>query len=311
MERLSVIELFAMFPDEQAAQTWFEDQRWPDSPYCPRCGSLDGAATVASGKPMPWRCSDCRSYFSVRTGTVMEASRIPLRKWVIAMFLVTTDQRGISSVKLGKDIAVQQKTAWFMLQRIREAWVGEATPPLSGTVEVDETFIGGKERFKHYDKRLFENHRDGKTVVIGGKSRDGQVVAQVIPDRGRENVQDFIQDNIEAGSTVYTDEHKSYKRMGWGMNHESINHKRKEYVRDEVHTNSIESFWVSLKGGYRGTYRKMSPKHLQRYVTEFAARHNLRDLSTMEQMAALARGMVGKRLTYKELTDDEEGDVVE
>ena len=230
-EGLSVIELFDMFPTEASAVEWFQNIRWPNGvDCCPRCGEVGKVAAVASGKPMPWRCAACRSYFSVRTGTVMESSRLPVRKWVVALYLCSTNLKGVSSMKLHRDLRVTQKTAWFMLGRIREAWVDAADVVLDGTVEIDETYIGGKERNKHQSKRLGKDHRRGKAVVVGARSRDGKVTATVIDNTDAPTLKGFIHDHVQTGSTVYTDGAEGYKGLGHDLDHAAVRHSVGEYA---------------------------------------------------------------------------------
>ncbi|MDE0709327.1 MAG: IS1595 family transposase, partial [bacterium] len=292
-EGISLFEIFEMFPDEGSAIDWFEAIRWPDgTKWCPRCGS-DETSIVDSGRPMPYRCSACRKYFSVRTGTVMESSKLPLRKWVIALFLCTTNLKGVSSMKLHRDLDITQKTAWFMLGRIREGWdnaVGDGF--LEGVVEVDETVIGGKEGNKPVHKRQRRGRGAiGKAVVAGAKSReDGRVIAKVVPDATGPSLYGFIGSYVRKGGKLYTDGARAYQGISaiHDLEHEAVRHHVGEYVRGDAHTNGMESFWSMLKRGYHGTYHKMSVKHLHRYVAEFCARHNIRDLDTIDQMAGLA-----------------------
>ena len=297
-EGIGVLELFEIFPDEKSARKWFENLRWfNEESHCPRCGSMR-TSTVPNETPMPYHCGDCRKYFSVKTGTVMEKSKLPLRKWVIAIYLMSTNLKGVSSMKLHRDLGVTQKTAWMMAQKIREGWIQDRK--LSGTVEVDETFIGGKEKNKHEDKRSHTRGPSGKAVVVGMKDREtNKVIAKPVSERSKEEIHGLIGENVSPGAKVYTDDHRSY--IGLPYDHESINHSVGEYVREQAHTNGIESFWAMLKRGYDGTYHKMSEKHLGRYVTEFAGRHNVRELDTIDQMKFVAKGFIGKKLPYKKL----------
>ena len=303
---ISLLDLTKMFSTEDKARKWFETRIWGDERRCPRCGST--RTHVAGHNHQPYRCSDCRSYFSVKTGTLMERSHVPLSKWAIALYLHVTSLKGVSSMKLHRDIEVTQATAWFMLQRIRKAWDSRGSDddqwPFGGMeIEADETYVGGKEKNKHGDKRLREEWHRGKSIVAGTKDRDTNMVdAQVVEAADAENLQKVVGRAAAEGATVYTDEAKAYK--GMPFKHETCNHSVGEYVKGAAHTNGMESFWSLLKRGVNGVYHKISPKHLQRYVDEFSGRHNVRELDTCDQMSAVAAAMLGKRLTYKLLIAD-------
>ena len=298
---LSLKSLFKMFPNDETAERWFTEQRWPHGVCCPKCGSLK-VSVVKSRKPQPYRCKDCRKHFSVKTGTLMHSSNLGLQTWAIAYYLLATGIKGTSSMKLHRDLEITQKSAWFLAHRIRETW-NDHQHPFTGTVEIDETFIGGKERNKHSKKKLNAGRGAvGKTAVAGAKNREtNRVSAEVVGSVDQENLQGFVYGNVAEGSTVYTDDHSGYNGLQVAFEHKTVKHSVGEYVSDQAHTNGIESFWALLKRGYYGTFHRMSPKHLQKYVDEFAGRHNLRSLDTIDQMAAMVRGMNGKRLRYKDL----------
>ena len=305
---ISLPELFDMFPDDAAAERWFEEQRWGEAgkpSHCPMCGSADKLKSVPNRKPLPYWCGDCRRHFSVRTGTVMHRSKIPLRKWVIGIFEWSTSLKGVSSMKLHRDLGITQKSAYFMAQRLREAWSGTGGT-FAGPVEADEAHFGGKRKNMHAAKRRKLKGRGavGKTAVAGIKDRaTNKISARVVGNTDKDTLQGFVRDHAEPGATLYTDESGSYKGMD-EYDHEAVNHSVSEYVRDQAHVNGIESYWASLRRGYHGTFHKISPKHLQRYVNEFATRHNMRSQDTIDMMSETVAGMDGKRLTYSDLIAD-------
>ncbi len=299
-ERITLKQLFDKFPNDEVAEQWFIEKRWNNNIHCAHCDSL--RIKRNGGHPtMPYHCMDCRKFFSVKTGTLMQSSKIGYRKWAIAIYLMTTGIKGTSSMKLHRDIGVTQKTAWHMAHRIRETFDrGEAM--FAGPVEVDETFIGGKERNKHASEKLNAGRGTiGKTAVVGARDREtNKVDAEVSHVIDGPALKGFVGRHAEKGATVYTDEAAAYKGLS-GVHHKAVKHGVGKYAQGQAHTNGIESFWSLLKRGYYGTYHKMSDQHLKRYVNEFSGRHNIRDLDTADQMADVVINMVGKRLRYKDL----------
>ena len=305
---LTFIEVADMFRDEETAREWIADQRWPDGPHCPHCGSHNVQCGI-SHKTMTHRCreKECgKRMFSIKTGTVMEASNLPYRAWAVGIYLFTTNIKGVSSMKLHRELGISQKAAWFMLHRLRLAFDAE-TGPFTGPVEVDETHIGGKRKNKPLAKRKKLSGRGAvdMTAVAGAKDREtNRIAARVVAEYRRADAARLRPRARQApGATVYTDEAAAYKGMP-EFDHEAVNHGVGEYVRAMASTNGIESFWAMLKRGHQGIYHKFSPKHLDRYVTEFAGRHNDREADTVNQMAGIVAGMTGKRLTYADLIAD-------
>ena len=302
---ISTVQFFNRFPNEKSAREHVERLRWGDEPCCVHCGGMRITA-VKDEKPQPYRCKDCRKFFSVKTGTIFHSANLGLRDCLYAIYLITVAKKGLSSCHLARELGITQKTAWYLEHRIRESYE-DTGAMLAGTIEVDETYIGGQRKNMSNAKRkeLANTGRGpvGKHAVVGMRSRETkQVIAKPMDSTKAIALQGFIHARVERGSTVYTDDSKSYYGLNIGGRHESVKHSVSEYVRDQVHTNGIESFWSLLKRGYVGTFHHFSSKHLHRYVNEFSTRFNMRDWTSIAQMDQTIKDTFFRRLGYRGLT---------
>ena len=301
---ITLKQILRMFPNDEIAEQWFTEQRWPNGVCCPVCGSVN-VQTGCQHKTMPYRCreKECVKKFSVKTGTVMEGSKVGYQDWLLGAFLLMTSLKSVSSMKLHRDLGITQKSAWFLAQRLRVALSQDGTL-FAGPVEVDETYFGGRRRNMSNTTRkaLAATGRGavGKTAVVGVKDRATKhVAATVVTATDAATLQGFVREHTAPGATVYTDDAPAYESLPF--NHATVKHSLSEYVKGDIHTNGIESLWSMLKRAHKGTFHKLSPKHLDRYVQEFAGKHNLREHDTIDQLTALSGGMDGKRLRYRTL----------
>src|SRR5437870_10009767 len=299
LEFKTLAEFLEYFKDEETCREHFAAIRFRNGEYCPHCGHTE-IYTFSNGKR--YRCAKCRQDFTIKTGTVFGESKLPLKKWFIAIYLLSTTSKGISSVQLAKHVGVTQKTAWFMDHRIRKA-MKQNKGQLFGKVEADETFIGGLEKNKHRSNRVHAGTGGvGKAAVFGLRSREGETKAKVVQSVSSQDLLPAIKEAVTPGSVVFTDSWCGYHGLK-GYLHRVINHSGGVYVQGDAHTNSIESFWALFKRGYHGIYHYMSPKHLQRYLDEFTFRFNRQKTPMLNVFSSVVENVAeSTKLPYKELT---------
>lgn len=306
MEPRTLQEAIIYFDNPTNYREYLVARRWPNGVECPRCGSKN---VLFLEKYNRWHCREKHDapQFTLKTGTIMEESPIGLDKWLTAMWQIVNCKNGVSSYEIAKAIGVTQKTAWFLDHRIRLALNSGSFEKLTGEVEADETFIGGKARNMHVAKRQRRITGTGtkdKTAVMGILERGGKVRTVVVPNRKKHALQAEVKKHVEAGSALYTDALLSYEGLGSDFAHKVVDHAVR-YVDGKVHTNGLENFWSLLKRGISGTYVSVEPFHLFRYLDEQAYRYNNRKMTDAERFSAAVTGIVGKRLTFDQLTGKE------
>jgi transposase-like protein len=301
---ISYYQLSHLVPTAEKARQYLERKRWDETGrLCPHCSH---AHSVARGGERTgyYRCCKCKAEFTVRTGSVFERSHIPLDKWILAIYLMVTARKGISSLQISKELSIRQKSAWFMMHRIRAAMGTREGEMLRGIIEVDETYVGGKETNKHEcDKLNAGRGCVGKTTLVGILERGGRVIPRVVRDTRRPTLEKLIDSVVEPGAVVNTDDHGSYQGLSAKYEHRVVRHSAKQFVDGMAHTNSIESAWALLKRGFYGTFHKFTLEHLQKYADEFAFRLSEASckVPTLERMDNLLGRVWGRRLDYKSL----------
>lgn len=295
----TLLQMMQALPDEQAAIDHFRSIRWRHGAFCPHCGSTK---VYHFSDRRTHKCGDCRKRFSIKVGTIFEDSKIELRTWMLAIWLITSHKKGIASTTLARDLGVTQKTAWFMLHRLRYAARTQSfNRPLEGEVEVDETYVGGKAANRHKGDPKNGPGTSGKTAVVGAIQRGGKAVATVVSRTDTRTLDRFVHEFVARTATlVSTDEHSGYRHLGRTYKHGVVRHSAGEYRLGDCHTNSIEGFWSLLKRQIIGIHHFVTPKHLNRYVAEVTWRFNLRDIGEGDRVNTLLDQASG-RLTYKEL----------
>lgn len=292
--------------DERVATEFMETKRWGDSPFCPHClhtnvYQMRNRVTKERQCNYRWRCRLCKKQYTVRTGTVFEDSRIPLHHWCYAFFRASTSKKGVSALEMQRHTGMSYKSALFMLRRIRYAMADSAPPLLTGSVEVDEVYIGGRRRFRKTGKR-YRGRGTQKTLVLAMVERDGCVKTKV----NAKNFKEVIRNNVDKSSSIITDEYRAYRGIGkeYAGGHHTVCHSAYEYARGNVHSNTVEGFFSIVKRSIHGIYHSVSKKHLHSYMAEFEFRYNFRKLSDADRMDMAIKSSIGKRLRYK-ATDEQ------
>ncbi len=297
----TLIEAIRYFSDIDICTEFVAQMRWPDGPVCERCGCVE--SSYLSTRRL-WKCKACKRQYSVKVGTIFEDSPLGLDKWLPAVWLIANSKNGISSHELARALGITQKSAWFMLHRIRLAMQAGGFDKIDGIAEVDETFIGGKARNMHKDVRARKITGTGgkdKTIVVGALQRGGNVRASVVADRTGPTLQGYVRDSVAEGATVYTDALNAYTGLEQDFTHATVDH-AVAYVDGQVHSNGIENFWSLLKRGLHGTYISVEPFHLFRYLDERVFTFNMRDMTDLGRFTYALGSVANRRLTYTELT---------
>ncbi len=299
----TLVEVIKWFDDPDYCREFVARLRWPNGAECPRCD--EGDPYFLKSRKI-WTCRVCRKQFSIKVGTIFEDSPLGLDKWLTATWMIVNAKNGTSSCEIAREIGVTQKTAWFMLQRIRKAMETGSIEKLNGEVEIDETYVGGSVSNMHGRKAKQARAKPnlGKAIIVGMVARGGELRAKIVSEVSTDTVMPIIQDNVQPQSWIYTDESGAYNGVQGEWEHGSVNHSI-EYVRGAVHTNRIEGFWSLLKRMLNGTYTHCAPEHLRRYVAEQAFRYNKRQETNAGRFQIVLSCIAGRRLTYSELTGQE------